>query len=152
MATNLDQPLETAAWEVSGNPSLAGVYAPVDEERTGGSLIAQDVPYFVFGPFARWLAAKCADQDFHDVELLQRAFDAVEILATSEDPRTENLIRTGFLESLIQEEPDALAQARAHYGPRTSILDHEITSYWEEFHKDRPAFEASLDCTCSGGI
>ncbi|MBV8986258.1 MAG: carotenoid oxygenase family protein, partial [Acidimicrobiia bacterium] len=38
MASTLDQTLPADAWEVAGNPYLAGLYAPVGEERTDDGL------------------------------------------------------------------------------------------------------------------
>src|SRR5438270_13580155 len=54
MATNLDTSTEPLAWEVAGNPYLAGVYAPVAEERDDQALeVVGELPGDLDGVYLR---------------------------------------------------------------------------------------------------
>src|SRR5438128_478199 len=54
MATNLDTAFPADAWEVAGNPYVAGVYAPVDEERTDEGLeVIGELPRDLDGVYLR---------------------------------------------------------------------------------------------------
>ena len=54
MASTLDQTLPADAWEVAGNPYLAGLYAPVEDERTDDALeVIGELPPDLDGVYLR---------------------------------------------------------------------------------------------------
>jgi len=99
------------------------------------------VTYTVFGAFAGWVSKRLA-AEARSVDVVRRIFQTIETLANSDDPRTENLVAVGFLERLQGESPEVIELSRTHYGPRTSLLDHEVTDYWETFDRNRPVLDA----------
>jgi hypothetical protein len=103
---------------------------PDFEDASGNDISFQPevLPHPVMGLFTRLVETRLAASK--DDPWLRRAFDTLEDLATSDDPRTENLVEVSFCENLGKSDYRLVETAIPLMGPRTLQLLERIEAFW----------------------